>query len=124
MSILKDVNQFNPTEENAEFLDDFDAIFQSISNIINTRKSERLFNLNFGIDLDEQLFELIDESTAFDLLRIISNAVAEFEPRVRLLSGSSKVEPDLENNRFLIDLAFEPVGAKGQVVNLKGTLGL
>lgn len=124
MAILKDVNQFFPTEESSEFLNEFNAIFQGVTNVINTRKGERLFNPEFGIELEDELFEVADEETSFDLLRIIADAVAEFEPRVTLLSGLSFVTPDPTNNRYLIDLAFEPVGAEGQVVNLKGSLTL
>lgn len=124
MATLRDINQFTPTEEDLEVLVDFQAIFQGVSNVINTKKRERLFNLDFGIELEEELFETIDDATSFDLLRIISNAIAQFEPRVILLAGQSSVTPDPTNNRFLIDLAFEPVGAQGQVLNLKGSLTL
>lgn len=112
MAIYTDVNQTTP--ETKEKLIDIDAVFQALENIFSTRTKERFFNQEFGIDLEDALFEIIDDLTALDIFRRVTEAVQKFETRVVIDFASSSVTPDADNNKYDVDLVFEISGFNGQ----------
>lgn len=116
--IYSDLNQFNPTKK--PVLEDIEAVYQSLFNILNTRKGERLFLPEFGIDLDEQLFTLIDDVSSVELQRLIIDGIETFEPRVIIDTGQTLVTPDQDNNRFEIDLVFQIQGITDQTFSFQG----
>ena len=112
MTLYTDINQTSP--ETKEKLTDVEAIFQALENIFSTRVRERFFNQEFGIDIEDALFELLDELTGHDIFRRVTEAVQRFETRVIIDFASSDVIPDPDNNKYDVDLVFEIKGFDGQ----------
>lgn len=106
--IYSDVNQYTPKV--AHNVNDIKAIYQSIHNILSTNRYERLFNPEFGADLEEVLFELMDEITADFILTQIFNAITRWDDRVELIYSECSVIPDYDNNRYEITLVFNIKG--------------
>ena len=108
MAIYSDLNSFNPTDKSV--LVDVESIYQSLFNIFNTRKGERLFEPEFGLDFEDELFELMDDIGAFALLDKVNREVSRWEKRVKLDFGSSTVTPYPDDKRYDILLVFSIVG--------------
>jgi phage baseplate assembly protein W len=84
--------QINPINYDLISLKNETAIARSIRNIVLTNRGERLFNVNFGTDLRNSLFENMDDISISFLEDKISEAIRLYEPRVILNSVS--VESD------------------------------
>ena len=63
---------------------DNDAVKRSIRNIMLTNNYERPFKPNFGANLRALLFELADDITKFEIRKQITEAIQDYEPRVRV----------------------------------------
>ena len=77
------------------------AIRRSIANIIKTPKGTRPFRPDYGTDIKRYLF---DNSifTEYEVNRKIYEAISKFEPRVVVLSVTTKIR----NNEMMIDTKF------------------
>jgi len=104
----KDVNSITST--NRPDVTDVDAITQALLNLIRTRKGERPFNNDFGLDIEDRLFDLMDDGTKLEILTEIFDAVSRYEPRVELSRSRSDIEFDEENNKIEITLVFSILG--------------
>lgn len=121
MAIYSDLNSFNPTD--ISLLVDVESIYQSLFNIFNTRKGERLFEPEFGLDFEEELFELMDDVGAFALLDKVNREVSRWEKRVILDFGSSTITPYPDEKKYDILLYFTIVGLDaGQVYTYHGSV--
>jgi phage baseplate assembly protein W len=120
MAIYSDLNQSTPTEKVLKY--DLNSIMQSLSNILNTRKTERIFNPEFGASLEDYLFEPMDDLTALSIKSTILVEVGKYEPRVKVLPGKSSVIADYDNNRYDVILAFEIIGLGDQTFEFQGQL--
>jgi phage baseplate assembly protein W len=83
---------------------DSQAIIRSIRNILSTKKYEKMFNPDFGSNLDVILFENISSLTASALQKEISVAISNYEPRVNMKSVD--VSPYPEKNGYSVTLTF------------------
>lgn len=83
-----------------------DSVKQSIKNILTTRKGTRLFNSEFGSNIHQYLFDLMDEVTAFNILNEVVQAVETWEPRVQVNFGQSSCIPDYTNGIYWVNLVF------------------
>jgi phage baseplate assembly protein W len=108
MSIYSDLNQYTPHIKAK--LTDVEAIHQSLNNILTTRRYERLFNPEFGLDFEDVLFELIDETTALEIFRLISERVEKFEQRITFDFAKSEVTPDQDNNKYDVLIVYQLAG--------------
>lgn len=122
MAFYTDVNSYSPKDN--PLLRDIETLYQSIYNILNTRRGERLFNPEFGVDLYDELFELVDDENALEMFRIITEAVERYEPRVAIDYAQTKVEPDLTNYRYDLELWFEGINlpSNDNIFRLTGSL--
>lgn len=59
-------------------------IIESMEQILGTKFKERVMELNFGSDIDTQIFELNDETTHSLIKYQIVQALEEQEPRVEV----------------------------------------
>ena len=112
MAFYRDINQKNFKDR--PYLTDVDAVIQSVRNLVSTRKGERYFRPDYGIDIAEYLFELMDESAGLQLLSDVFTAVTTYEPRVKLDRSRSEVIPDPDTYSFEIVLFFEIEGFEGE----------
>lgn len=102
--IYSDVNPIEPIK--APLAVNVSAIFNSIYNILNTRKGERLFLPTFGCDLEDIIFEPIDEDTSLLIYQKVVEAIENWETRVTLDYGRSSITPDYDANAYDIKLVF------------------
>ena len=106
--LISDINQYDPT--NTPMLTNIEVIFQSIHNIIVTKKGEIPFNLEYGMNLDEQLFELIDDTQAVEVFRVLTEEIEIWEPRIEINAAMTEVIPDPDKHKYELKLVFNLVG--------------
>lgn len=107
MSLYSDLNYIKPSI--GDRLYDVDSVFQSVFSIIGTKKGDRVFRPNYGLNLTSYLFEPCDEYTARSILYSIES-VMNLEPRVKFNSSKSSVTPVPTQSLFLITLYFTVLG--------------
>jgi phage baseplate assembly protein W len=83
---------------------DSQAIIRSMRNILLTKKFEKLWNPNFGSNIDTLLFENISSVTASALQKEITVAITNYETRVNLKNVVVKPYPD--RNAYDVTLTF------------------
>lgn len=82
------------------------VINESISNIMNTRVGNRLFNRGFGSTISDLLFEPMTAFVGEFLLLEVNSVIRKFEPRVELVFSQSRVIPDYDNNGYFIKITY------------------
>ena len=80
------------------------AIYQSISNLLQTGRYERLWQPRLHSKLREKLFEPIDSITGSAIAAEIKHTIGKHEPRVDLTSV--RVLPDYDANGYNVTLEF------------------
>lgn len=83
---------------------DAQAVIRSIRNILLTRHYEKLFNPDFGSNIDAILFEMVSPLSATSLEREIRTSIENYEPRARL--SEVVVSPQPDNNSYGVSLSF------------------
>ena len=104
MAFYRDINQLNFKVR--PYVTDVDAIIQSVRNLVSTRKGERPFRPDYGINIVDYLFELMDESAGLQLLTDVFDAVQFYEPRVQIDRQRSEVIPDQDTYTFEVSIFF------------------
>ena len=79
-----------------------DSIKQSLRTIINTPKGSRIFEPDFGCNVNFYLFEPYLPETGMRIAKDIEYNINAYEPRVELLD--IKVEGDSENSGYNIEI--------------------
>lgn len=74
-------------------IDGHDSIRQSIRMILLTRKGERVMRPGFGANLHELVFAPNNESTAGIAIHMVRHAIAQWEPRAKLLDVDAVFDP-------------------------------
>lgn len=97
-----DLNSYSPTKYAT--LEDTNAVYQALMNLLETRQGERVYRPTFGLPFYN--FELMDESEAEALLDTIFDIVQEHEPRVILDIGLSSVQLDHASHGVYVELIF------------------
>ena len=83
------------------------AVKESVFNILMTEIETKLYDPEYGCNLDRFLFEPIDELTASLIQTSIETAIQKFEKRVTDLNVY--VEPIYDDNTFNITIEFTVV---------------
>jgi phage baseplate assembly protein W len=78
----------NPRTKDVAARYDDNAIRGALRNLIHTRHYERPFQPELGCQINNLLFENMDELTLALAERTIRNAIIKYEPRVELLNVS------------------------------------
>lgn len=110
--IYSDLNGLDPT--NTPLLYDLDSIYLSLSNIMNTKTGERLFLPDFGMDLDDIIFDLVDDATALEIERRTYEAISRWDSRVVINTGLSSITPNYDDNFYEVVLFFKIKGMGDQ----------
>ena len=108
-AFYRDINLVSPTTK-PEVVD-AEAIQQEMAVLFNTRPTERLFDPEYGIALDNSLFDLITDSSAEELFFEITSKVKKYLSTVTIDMAKSDVTPDPDNNAYYLQLYFSIVGA-------------
>lgn len=80
------------------------AIYQSIANLLQTGRYERLWQPRLHSKLREKLFEPLDSITASAISAEIRTTISKHEPRVDLRTVN--VTPDYDGNGYEVSLTF------------------
>lgn len=98
---------FNPSINNLgdiSTVTDREAIKQSLKNIVDTARGQRVMEPQFGAGIQRFLFEPLDDQTGMDIGKAIESNIKAFEPRVRLTAVN--VEIDLRQNGYNVDVFY------------------
>jgi len=93
------------------------AIKRAVTNLILTKRGERLFNPNIGCGVTNLLFEPLDFITAGLIQDQIRYTIGAFEPRVILKNVD--VEVELDNNGFNVIIEYTIIGQPENLQNLE-----
>lgn len=80
------------------------AIYQSVANLLQTGRYERLWQPRLHSKLREKLFEPLDSITASAISAEIRTTISKHEPRVDLRTVN--VTPDYDGNGYEVSLTF------------------
>ena len=108
---FKDISmtfQSNPLSNDLIILKNENAIARSVRNIIFTVPGEKVFDPDFGTDINASLFELLDETSAVVIKEQIEYSLETYEPRIRLLDVI--VVPDFEGSGYDVEISYSIVG--------------
>ena len=93
------------------------SVQNSLIGIISTRKGERAFEPEFGSDIHSSLFENMNNFSAYSVEKAIEQAIANYEPRVRLRSVEAK--PVYDDNVFIVTIQYHIITDLNSIYNLK-----
>jgi phage baseplate assembly protein W len=95
------------------------AVKQAVKNLLLTNKFEKPFQPDFGGDLNNLLFELVDNDTVYEIDAAIREAVQRYEPRARVRQVATNLQPDA--NSISVSVTFQIVNTE-EVVTLDTTI--
>lgn len=98
----------NPLTDDIITISNETAIARSIRNIVYTQYGEKFFNPRFGSDIQNALFENLDEITSSVIRDKIRASIINYEPRARLIRVD--VSPNYDGNEFNVTIVFEIIG--------------
>lgn len=107
----------NPVTDDVIVTKDFNAIKQSINNLLLTAPGERFFNPNIGSRISQVLFEPLDFIGANLVRSEIFYTIQAFEPRVELIEVDVSI--DYDNNGYDIDIEYRVVGLPEKTNNIE-----
>jgi hypothetical protein len=80
------------------------AIYNSISNIFNTKKGQKILNPLFGLDIEQYLFENISKENGATIGTTIYEELALYEPRIIVNDVAVVARPN--QNEYKIDISI------------------
>ena len=108
---FKDISmsfEVNPITDDIIGVKNDTAIARSIRNLVLTSPGERFFNPKLGSEVNEILFDTVDDISAAVIRDEIEQTIIKFEPRVKL--EDVKVKGDFDNNQFDVTITYEVIG--------------
>lgn len=93
------------------------AVKNSMLMIVTTRRGSRPFNPNFGCDLHASLFENMNPLTIDTISKNISDAIRNYEPRVKTLTVD--VTPLYDDNEVIVTIYFSIIDNPDELDQLK-----
>ncbi len=120
---FKDISmsfKVNPLNDDLIAVKNTTAIARSLRNLVLTAPGERFFNENLGSNVNNLLFEGLDDVTASSIKDEIQNTINNYEPRVKLLR--TQVSPNYETLEFDVVITYEIIGVEAQPQQLSFAL--
>ena len=108
---FKDISmsfEVNPITNDTITVKNDTAIARSIRNLVLTTPGERFFNPKLGSEVNEILFDTVDDISAAVIRDEIEQTIIKFEPRVKL--EDVKVKGDFDNNQFDVTITYDVIG--------------
>ena len=108
---FKDISmsfQVNPLTNDLIVIKNQTAIARSLRNLVLTTPGERFFNENLGSQVNNLLFENVDDITAVSIRTEIINVIENYEPRVKLLKVS--VNANIDTYSMDVVIAYQVIG--------------
>ena len=100
--------QVNPLTSDLIAIKNTTAIARSLRNLVLTTPGERFFNENLGSQVNNLLFENVDDITAVSIRTEIINVIENYEPRVKLIRVS--VDANIDSYNMDVIIVYEVVG--------------
>ena len=100
--------QVNPLTNDIFAIKNTTAIARSLRNLVLTTPGERFFNENLGSQVNNLLFENVDDITARSVRQEIINVIENYEPRVKLMNVS--VNANIDSYNMDVIIGYEVVG--------------
>lgn len=95
------------------------AVKQAVKNLLLTNRYEKPFQPEFGGNLNNLLFELVDNNTVYEIDGAIREAIKRYEPRARVRQVATNLQPDA--NSISVTVTFQIVNTE-EVVTLDTTI--
>jgi|TARA_Y100000289_G_scaffold65790_1_gene80197 phage baseplate assembly protein W len=108
---FKDISmsfQINPLSNDLIALKNANAIARSVRNIIFTLPGEKMFNPDFGTNITDSLFELLDSTSASVVQDQIKYSLETFEPRISILDII--VTPNFNELGYDVEITYNIIG--------------
>lgn len=121
MPFYKDLNERTPTQKPDLF--EVQAISQNLVNIISTQKGTRPFEPNYGVNLANKLFDLMDDVSALDIFNDVIDTIKLYEPRAMLDLSQSDVVSDPDNNTYDVSIFFKIKGFENETFSVTQAIG-
>jgi phage baseplate assembly protein W len=102
--VFSDVNLDVNTESPLELVYNEDSINKSIITILGTKKFSRVFRRDFGSELQDILFDPMDDMTVLRIKRELIEAIERWENRIIL--KKAEVLPDYPNQQYYVELVY------------------
>jgi len=99
---------------------DENAIFNSIRNIFNTKKGQKILNPTFGLDLEIFLFDNISKENADIIGKTIYEELPIYEPRITVDSVNVIARPD--DNEYEVSITIIIPSLDDKVARTTGIL--
>ena len=102
---FKDISasfKVNPLTNDLIVIKNTTAIARSLRNLVLTTPGERFFNENLGSQVNNLLFENVDDVTAMSVRTEIISVIENYEPRVKLIRVSVNANIDSYNMDVII----------------------
>lgn len=96
---------------------DESAIYNSIRNVFNTKKGQKILTPNFGLDLEQYLFENISKENGDLIGNTIYEELALYEPRVTVDSVDIIARPDQNEYKISISITIPSLNNKKGTAN-------
>lgn len=96
-------NQFGPARQAFGLMTGFDSIRDNLRNIMFFRKGDYLDNSDFGVGLQDFLFEPADELLRLALNQEIRRQIAKYEPRL-VIRSISVTTPSWADDSIVVDM--------------------
>lgn len=97
---------FSPGGRALTMVSGTEDIQQSIEILFGTRLFERAMQESYGCNLDELQFEALDQEVLIRMEEAISEALAEFEPRIEV-EGLDILTDQMDEGRLLIQIQYK-----------------
>lgn len=95
------------------------AVKQAVKNLLLTNKYEKPFQPEFGGDLNNLLFELVDNDTVYEIDGAIREAIQKYEPRATVRQVQTNLQPDA--NSISVTVIFQIISTE-EIVTLDATI--
>ena len=108
---FKDISmsfQVNPLTDDLIVIKNATAIARSLRNLVLTTPGERFFNENLGSQVNNLLFENVDDITAVSVRSEIINVIENYEPRVKLIKVS--VNANIDSYNMDVRIVYQVIG--------------
>ena len=86
----------------------------------NTKKGQKILNPNFGLDLEQYLFDNISKENGDLIGTTIFEELPLYEPRIKVTGVDVLARPDW--NEYVIDISITIPSLNNQVESVNGTL--
>ena len=108
---FKDISmsfEVNPLTDDLIAIKNQTAIARSLRNLVLTTPGERFFNEGIGSQVNNLLFNNVDDITAVSVRNEIINVIENYEPRVEL--GDVDVSANIDDYEMDVKITYKIVG--------------